>query len=439
MSLRLIGLTLAGLVALAACGGSGSNGAPPTGTLELTVVDGDTGTGLSNARVIVTDGATGESIDLLATDGNGSVTKIYAIGALQLNVSSQGYAPSPLSGIPPLPVQIVANEITSITISMNALPTAERGIISGQVTDNLGQPAGGALVVVTAGDGTVLSTTAHSDGSYVLHNVAIGSAALDTFLGGYNFDPAGPVTVTVDTNTDQNIQAVAVASGEISGHVSFTSVSGDIIDITLLHPTSRDTLPNLRVFTDGGGSYLITGVPYGEFEIIASLDNDGFVLDPDLSVTQGIPMVLISEPTPVIANKDFKVTGSIELTNPAAIIDASVPELGDLPIFTWAKASSYASADYYVVEVVDESGGTAWGGFDSPANNFMPLVTVPQSNDPSASYNFDGTATLASLEPERYYQLRVYAAVVDTSETKGYRLLSAGETLDGVFRVTPVQ
>jgi hypothetical protein len=225
----------------------------------------------------------------------------------------------------------------------------------------------------------------------------------------------------------------------LSGFVSLTSVSGDIIDITLRHPITRDTLPNLRVLTDGGGSYLMTGVPYGDFEVIASLENDGFVLDPDLSVTQGIPKVLVSELAPVIANKDFKVTGSIELTNPAAIIDASVPELGDLPIFTWAKASSYASADYYVVELVDESGGTAWGGFDLPANNFMPLVTVPQSNDPSAGYNFDGTAALASLEPERYYQLRVYAAVVDTSEPKGYRLLSAGETLAGIFRVAPIQ
>ena len=439
MSLRLIGLALAGLVALAACGGSGSNGAPPTGTLELTVVDGDTSAGISNARVIVVDGTTGESIDLLATDGNGNVTKIYDTGTLQLHVSSQNYAPSPPSGIPPLPVQIMANETTSITISVNALPVAERGLISGQVTNDQGQPAGGALVVVTAGDGTVLSTNAHSDGSYVLHNVAIGSATLNTFLGGYNFDPAGPVTVTVDTDTDQNIQAIGFASGEISGHVSFTSVSGDIIDITLRHPTSRDTLPNLRVLTDLGGSYRMPDVPYGEFEIIASLENDGFVLDPDLSVTQGIPMVLISELAPVIANKDFKVTGSIELTNPPSIIGASVSELGEIPTFMWVKASSYASANYYVVEILDEPGNTVWGGFDSPANNYAPLVTVLQENNPSAVYNFDGTAALASLEPERYYQLRVYAAVVDTSESKGYRLLSAGETLDGIFKVTPIQ
>ncbi len=439
MSLRLIGLALAGLAALAACGGSGSNGTPLTGTLELTVVGGDTSAGISNARVIVVDGATGESIDLLATDGNGKVTKIYDTGTLQLHVSSQNYAPSPPSGIPPLPVQIMPNETTSITININALPVAERGMISGQVTNDQGQAAGGALVVVTAGDGTVLSTTAHSDGSYVLHNVAIGSATLNVFLGGYNYDAIGPVTVTSDANTDQDVMAVGTAGGEISGHVSFTSVSGGIIDITLLHPTTRDSLPNLRVLTDSGASYLMSGVPNGEFEIFASLENDGFVLDPDVSVTQGIPIVQISELAPVIANMDFKVTGSIELTNPAAIIDASVPELGDLPIFTWAKASSYASADYYVVEVVDESGNTVWGGFDSAVNNFAPSVTMPQSNDPSAGYNFDGTATLASLEPERYYQLRVYSAVIDTSEPKGYRLLSAGETLDGIFRVTPIQ
>ena len=85
---------------------------------------------------------------------------------------------------------------------------------------------------------------------------------------------------------------------------------------------------------------------------------------------------------------------------------------------------------------MDESGDTVWGGFDSATNNFSPLVTVLQGNDLSASYNFDGTAISASLEVGRHYQLRVYAADADTSEPKGYRLLSATETLDGIFRVS---
>lgn len=439
MSIRSIGLTGLAVVVLVGCGSSSDDPAPTTGTLELTVVDGSTNAGTANARVIVIDGATGESIDLLLTDENGNASNTYDAGALQLRVSSQNYASSPPPGIPPLPVQIVAGQTTSITVSIDALPAAERGLISGQVTNDQGQPASGALVVVTAGDGTVLSTTAHTDGGFVVHNVPIGPVTLDVFLGGQNFESTGPVSVTTDTNTEQNIMAVGLAFGEIYGHVSFTSVSGDIIDITLLHPATRDTLPNLGVVTDGGGSYAMAGVPYGEFEIIASLDNDGFVLDPDTSVTQGIPTVAITELATVIVNKDFKVTGSIKLTNPPSIADGSVPELGDRPTFTWAKASSYASADYYVLEVVDESGDTVWGGFDSAANNYAPLVTVPQGNEPSAIYDFDGTATLASLEPERYYQLRVYAAVVDASDPRGYRLLSASETLDGILRTVPLQ
>jgi hypothetical protein len=438
MRLRLIGLALASLVVLTACGGGGSDSdeAPPTGTLELTVVDGDSTEGLPDARVIVIDGATGESIDLLTTDGSGTVSKTYNTGALQLRVSKQNYAPSPPPGIPPLPVQILADQTTSITVSIYGLPAAERGMISGHISDTQGQPAASALIVATA-DGTLLSTVAGPGGGYVLHNVPTGSTTLEAFLGGYIFDPTGPVTVTADANTDQDIVAVGPATGEISGHVSFTAVSGDIIDITLLHPGTRDALPRLRTFTNEGADYLMSGVPNGEFEIIASLENDGYVLDPDESVTQGIPMVVISALAPTVT-EHFKVTGSIQLTNPPSNTNGVIPELGNTPVFTWTKASSYASADYYVVEVVDESGDTIWGGFDSEMN-FMPLVTEPQGNAPSVDYNSDETATLALLEPGRHYQLRVYAAVTDTDVPKGYRLLSASETLDGIFRVTPVQ
>ena len=428
-------MMLLSLILAVACGG-GSGAKAPTGTLELTVLDGDTSGGIANARVIVFDGTTGESIDLLSTDGSGKASKVYDIGSLQLNVTSQNYAASPPPGIPPLPVQIVANEITAITVSLNPLPVADRGIVSGSVTNDQGQTGSGVLVVVTAADGTVSSTTTHSDGSYVLHNVGTGAATVDAFLGGLNFSPITPVDVSANSTTTQDIQAAGTATGEISGHVSFTAVSGDIIDITLLHPDTRDTLPNLSVLTDSGGSYTMTGVPYGEFEIIASLDNDGFVLDPDLSVTQGIPIVIITELAPTITNEDFKVTGSIELSNPAPTIDGSVPELSDAPTFTWVKASSFASASYYVVEVVDESGATIWGGFDLPINGFAPIVTVPQGNNSSALYDFDGTALFSALSPDRLYQLRIHAAVEDVSDPKGYRLLSASETLDGIFKVS---
>jgi hypothetical protein len=436
MRLRLVSLALLGLVGVTACSSSDGPAPPPTGTLEVTVVDGDTSAGLSNVRVIVIDGSTGESIDTLTTDGTGKATKTYNTGALQLRVSTQDYTPSPPPGIPPLPAQIVQDQTTAVTVSLYTLAVADRGMISGQVIGSAGQAANGALIVATADDGTTLSTISDASGGYVVHNVPSGPATVTAFLGGHNFPVAGPVTVTADGNANQDIVASSMATGEISGHVSFTATSGAIVDITLLHPVTRDALPQLRVLTDSGASYQMSGVPYGEFEIIASLENDGYVLDPDVSVTQGIPMVTITEVAPVFANEDFKVTGSVELTNPTAPTVASIPELGNSPTFTWLKKSSYASAEYYVVEVVDESGETIWGGFDSAANNFAPLVTVPQSNDPSVDYDSDGTATLASLLPGRYYQVRIYASVTDVSEAKGYRLLSASETLDGIFRVT---
>ncbi len=434
MRLPVLAFVMVVLFGLAACNGDSSSttySLPPTGALSLTVVDGDTSAGISNARVNVIDGDTGNPIDLLTTDASGNAGKVYTTGPLLLKVSANGYGPSPAPGIPPLPVQIVNGQISSITVSLFALPAADRGTIIGQITNGQGQPIIGALVVATASDGTQVSTIAGVSGEYVLHNVPVGDATLETFLGGLNFSPISPVTVNLNAVTLQMISPTGLATGQVSGHVSFTSVSGGIIDITLLHPGTREVLPGLRSYTDNSGNYAMHGVPNGTFEMIASLDNDGLVLDPDVSVTQGIPQVTISNNS---ITKDFKVTGSIVLSNPATVFDGSVPVLNNLPVFTWLKDSSYASAQDYAIEVVDESGTTIWGGFDA-LNNYAPFVTVTQGNSPSIGYNADGTATVSQLEAGRYYQLRVYARDVDGSVPTGYTLLSASETLDGIFKV----
>lgn len=434
MRMKLLGLAFIGLLGLSACGGdSGSTTTsyPAVGRLELTVLDGDTASPLSAARVTVIDGETGSPLEILTTGLDGKVSTVCTTGTLQLKVSAQDYAPSPAPGIPPLPVQILANQTTAITVNLYPLPLAERGTISGWVSNGFGQAVSGALVVANASDGSYVSTVAGTDGSYILFNVPVGSTTVDTYRGGFNFTSSAAISVSADTNSILNIAAESFASGGISGHVSFTSISGGIIDITLLHPGTREVLPGLRAYTDNSGSYLMVGVPNGSFEIMASLDNDGYVLDPDTSVTQGVPQVTINNNA---VTKDFKVTGSIELTNPATSFDGSVPVLDSVPLFTWLKDSSYASAEDYVVEVVDESGNTVWGGFDA-LNNFTPLVIVPQNNNPSISYDSDGTATVSPLEAGRYYQLRVYARVNDGSLPTGYTLLSASETLDGIFKV----
>ncbi len=426
-------LLLAALLTGCSGGGGGSNTPPPPpGKVSVTVVD-DQAAPVVGAQIQVFDAATGNPIATLTSGADGSVSASYYEDNIQLKVSAQGYAPSPAAGIPPQPIAMIPGQEEAITITLSPLdPTLQIGSISGKVLDTQGLPVSGALVTALDAGGTTIAT-AHADhlGDYNLYNVPAGDVTLNAWVAGLNFTPSATITVAdADALTGENITASGVASGSVSGKVSFTAITGDIVDITLLQPGSREVVPGLRAYTDANGNFDIPFVPNGTFEIIASLENDGYVLDPDTSVTQGIPTVTINNNA---VTRDLKATGSITLTSPESNLTfAPLPELSATPTFTWLKDSSYASADDYVIEVVDESSSTVWGGFDA-ANNYTPRVTVPQGNNPQALYDFDGSA-LSALEAGKVYQLRVYARSIDNTAT-GFTLLSSSETLDGLFRV----
>lgn len=137
MRLPVLAFLLVGLASLTACSGGGGSTytPPPTGTLNLTVVDGDTSVGISNARVIVIDGDTGNPFDILTTDASGKAGKVYNTGPLQLKISAEGYGPSPAPGIPPLPVQIVKDQITAISVSLFVpqLQTVARSVVRSSI------------------------------------------------------------------------------------------------------------------------------------------------------------------------------------------------------------------------------------------------------------------------------------------------------------------
>ncbi len=432
---QLYTLSIALLLTLLAGCSDGNQGITVLpGELTVTVVDGSSAaaTPVAAAHIQVIDATTGNPIDTLSSDANGQATAAYYQSNVQLKVSAQGYASSPASGIPPLPVALSPGANTPVTITLYPLdPTLLLGTISGQLRDHNGNPVAGALVVADNGN-TPVASNSDGSGNYLLYNVPAGSVTLNAWSSGLNFPPLGPLTLAGgETLSGQNISASGAAAGSISGHVSFTAVSGAIIDITLLHPGSREVIPGLRSYTDSNANYTMSLVPNGTFEIIASLENDGYVLDPDTSVTQGVPVVSINNDSIV---KDFKVTGSIALTSPPAPSGSTLPQLSTTPTFSWLKDSSYASAEEYVVEVVGVSSNTIWGGFGA-APAYTPQVTVAQGNTPGVSYNFDGTATLTTLEEGQVYQLRVYAKKDDAGDPRGYKLLSASETLDGLFRV----
>lgn len=412
-------------------GGSGQK----RGTLKLSIVDGSNYlNGIANANVLIFDATNGEPVGNVTSDINGLVNEKLNIGNYQLKISANGFSSSPAAGVPPIPLQISNNQITDVTINLYPLANAATlGTISGTIKDTTGKNVAGALVVAEIGT-TSVATTSAEDGSYVLHNVPAGDARLTTFIGGLNFPTVDPIAVTAGTtSSNQNNTAGSLATGTVNGSIVFTSTTAAVVDVTLLHPGTREVLPGgMRSYIDinNGNSYEITDIPNGLFEIIASLENDGYVIDPDTAVTQGTPTVVINSDT---VTKNFKVTGAIVLNTPTTPVDDIIPELYSLPLFEWSQASSYSNASEYAVEVVDESGNTVWGGFDSITG--MPNVTVPKSDPISISYNSDGTATPSSLEEGRYYQLRVYASKNDVTSPLGFKLISATETLDGIFKV----
>ena len=422
------------LALLVGCSSDSSTFTPPSSQLKVSVVDGslDPATAISNASIQIINTDSGNPIGSLSTDTNGEASTTLLTQSVQLKVSAQGYSPSPSEGVPPLPLNLLPGETRSITITLQPIdPTLLIGSISGRVFDPLGNPLIGALVVAEDGSGTTTAGNSDHNGNYQLFNVPAGDITLMAWLGGYNIPPVGPVTLADgDALVGQNLTASGLAVGTVSGHVSFTAIGGDIIDITLLHPGSRQVLPGMRSYTDASASYTMRHIPNGTFEIIASLENDGYVLDPDISVTQGVPQVTINSDAII---KDFKVTGAIELDNPSTPVDYFIPELTATPTFRWHQASSYSNVDFYIVEVVDESGNTVWGGLD-PTTMTGPVMIAKQ--DPiEIVYNEDGTAILPVLEAGHYYQLRIYARKADNSTASGYKLISASETLDGLFRV----
>jgi hypothetical protein len=91
-----------------------------------------------------------------------------------------------------------------------------------------------------------------------------------------------------------------------------------------------------------------------------------------------------------------------------------------VPRLTWREVED---ADFYVVEVKDESGKTVFGGFDAGGNPRIrvlpPDVSVPYGGDPLV----DGAR----------YEWRVFAGKRDPLNPTAFEVVAASESLEGEF------
>jgi len=437
-TIRLVILFLALLAALglSGCGGGGSSAPPPTGALNITIVDGTTANpqeAIAEARVILLD-AESEPVQTFVTDANGIVSQTgLFIGDYQLKISAQGYNSSPPPRVPPLPVKIYSGQTTTVTIELFRIDqNLIVGAISGKISSD-NNPVAGALVIAD-GDSGSYTTISADDGNYVLYNVEEGSVDVTAYIKGLNFPTLNQVIVEADiTTTDEDLVASDVANGTISGNVQFVAGgTAQTTDITLIDLATREVIPGMRVYTDVNNDYTMSGLPNGNFEIIASMLNDGNVIDPDEAVTQGDPLVIVTSGIVDPPIRSFKITGAVVMDTPATPDNNEVPVLTATPTFTWHSESSYSSANDFAIEVINEYGETVWGGFDG----LDPVEGIPTVTVPGGTYTIDYAGPV--LQSGHYYQLRIYAMKDDNDAIlypNGYKLISVTENLDGVFKV----
>lgn len=430
---KTLGISLVVALLIQACGGGsgGSSGGgytpPPPGTLQVNVTDGAsaTGDGLADVQVLVFDADTNEPVgNTLITDVNGTASGTYNVGSYYFRLSKQGYKGSPAAGISALPHAVQSNQTTIAEVTLLPHTITGMGSISGQVTDGT-NPVAGVLLVATDTLGATYSTISDSAGNYNIYNTPADDYTIKGWRAGYNSDEQ-PATVTADTETpDIIITLTGDATASVSGSITFLAVTNGVVDVSLIHPVSRDIIPGTVTVTTNNLNYVINNVPDGDYIGRASFENDGYVMDPDAIVKFGEPMVTISGTNQTL---DFDVTGSVLLDSPTNPETTTVPAVVDTltPTLTWV---AYPSTSDYVIEVINSSGEVIWGSFSGTTK----LNSLASTSPANVIFNFDGLAS-EPLADGHTYRWRVYASKDDTSAT-GWRLISASEDQRGVFKV----
>lgn len=413
---------------LSACGGGGGGSSTPDPgvlTVNVTQAGSNPVTRIQGARVTVIDGDSGDVVNVLTTDINGAASVTLPIGQVLLKVSAQGYDPSPSPIGSPLPFSIESKIITTANIQLDLLSgAATLGSISGKALNSASAGLANALVVATNGTSWYSTATA-PDGSYSLFNLPAGSFTVTALRTGFNFPNSTP-TVTASLPTPGiDIVASSAAVGTISGSVTFLASQNSVVDVTLIHPETGEVIPGLSTFIDASTrSYTLNNVPDGTFTAIASLQTDGYVLDPDSVVKFGEPKVKVlgGVAYPFVAgvqsvspgNLNFDVTGAVTLVPPVIAAGAVT--------FRW---NAYPSTKNYVLEVTDENGKFVWGGKAPVAGSDYAVGTATQATYPATAPTLNGT-----------YRVRINASV-DSNTAPFYTLISATEDLEGVFTVAP--
>lgn len=290
-------------------------------------------------------------------------------------------------------------ENASTTIALIPLDDADKGgfTINGRVDST---EAGGTLIV--AEGAASKHTIADRSGNFALFNVQPGSWSLHGYRGGLDIVPAD-VTVA---DADVSDVVLAVGSGgtaTVSGSVNIVNAPGGSATSVVLIPSSVFIevfefgpvpfglrAPEPGVAPNVSGAWTIAGVPAGTYKVIAALENDFLVRDPDLNIA-GTQIVEIT----VGAGEAFSVPDSFKITEALEVIGPGrdqPEEVTGTPTFEFADDSS---EDRYEVVVHDARGNEIWRDDQIPGVSGSDTVQVPYAGPPLTDgmfYRFQATS-----------------------------------------------
>lgn len=360
------------------------------GALGVQIVDAH-GTAINDARISVFDD-NNHHLYSVSTNSVGEHSFKLAQGAYTVKVAAQGYYPNPVQGGLAIPVQVNSGEATDTTIELSENPSAvNTSVISGniQVSNSL---------VVLSSDTTAYSTMTDSHGNYVLFNVPAGTYDIESFRTGYQAIEK-PITVVESTNqsgVDITVNQPA-SMPSISGMVSFVKTNNSEVDVTVLHSKTKDVIPGAVTYTNNR-RYGINNLPNGEFDVWATYNNDGYVVDPQWLIDNGgteenpFKALQLTIQGQSIEDHNFNITGAVGLISPTNPSDSVNPARVDTttPTFKW---ETFSSAHSYAIEVKNSAGERI---FDKNIGN----VT---------SYTYDPLDPSAALENGKTYQWNITA------------------------------
>ena len=395
-----------------------------TGTVTGTVIDANTDVGLEGVRIILFESNSNSPITSLTTDAEGKY-KVEAIaGSYYLKLYHNGYNQVPPKGMSPVPFTVSVGNELSQPYEMSPSEVRNGGYIKGKVSEGA-TPIAGVLVVAEQ-NGQGYSAITDAAGEYFIYNLAEGSYSLKGWIAGYSSEQQ-TVSVAASTETIQDLKLTTGATGAVTGSITFLASSAKEVDITLVHPATREPIPGLMTKTSQ--NYTILNVPSGTYIARATFQNDERVVDPDWIIKNGEPEVTVSNGS---VSRDFSLTGAVILNTPTnlptttepVVVNSTTPELSWTP---------YSSTSDYVVEVSDANGNVIWGGFRDGLVGPEKKFSVPSSQT-KVTFNADLSAT-EELVPGKVYRWRVYASKNDTKEITGWKLISVSEDQVGLIQV----